>query len=254
MEKKLNINGVNGRYWKIKNPGVRKPLCHDAQKWISESRPIEGYGQGAYMTVEIRHDDQCGNGHNSFAITAEVRRPGGRDIEAGGCMHDEIAKVFPELAHLIKWHLVDTTGPMHYISNTTYHAGDRDHWGLRKGEKRQVKNGKTGVPCWELVAVVDGQEVPLRDVDRLVDSETQPQAPGLRYAPLWRVGEGKERQLDFARSVAVWPDATDEELCAPRAELAAALQARLPKLVADFRAAVESIGFEFEYISEEATV
>jgi hypothetical protein len=37
-------------------------------------------------------------------------------------MHEELAVVFPELAHLTKWHLVSTDGPMHYIANTTYHA------------------------------------------------------------------------------------------------------------------------------------
>jgi hypothetical protein len=97
----------------------------------------DSYGAGGKITVEIRHDDQCKNGHNSFAITATVlttesmRR---RDIAAGGCMHDEIAQVFPELAHLIKWHLSITDGPMYYIENTLYFAGDRDAWGRVAGE------------------------------------------------------------------------------------------------------------------------
>ena len=73
------------------------------------------------MTVQVRHDDQCGNGHNTFAITADII---GRGIEMGGCLHDDIREHFPEFAHLIKWHLASTDGPMHYIANTTYLASD----------------------------------------------------------------------------------------------------------------------------------
>jgi hypothetical protein len=57
-----------------------------------------------------------------------------KDWSMGGCIHDELTKYFPELAHLIKWHLCSTDGPMHYVSNTMYHASDRDHNGKRKGE------------------------------------------------------------------------------------------------------------------------
>ena len=76
-------------------------------------------GTPCKMTVQVRFDDECGNGHNTFAITADIR---GRFIDMGGCLHDEIREHFPELAHLIRWHLVSTDGPMHYIANTTYHA------------------------------------------------------------------------------------------------------------------------------------
>jgi uncharacterized protein Usg len=91
--------------------------------------PIEGYGKGAALWVTIRFDDECGNGHNTFAITGDVRVPRKRDIVAGGCLHDEIAKVFPELEKFIKWHLCATDGPMHYVANTVYHASDKDHNG-----------------------------------------------------------------------------------------------------------------------------
>jgi hypothetical protein len=43
----------------------------------------------------------------------------------------------------------------------------------------------------------------------------------------------------------VWPDATDEELSVPPEELKAKLEARLPGLLAEFRAAVESLGFVY---------
>ena len=54
-------------------------------------------GTPCKMTVQVRFDDECGNGHNTFAITADIR---GRFIDMGGCLHDEIREHFPELAHL----------------------------------------------------------------------------------------------------------------------------------------------------------
>jgi hypothetical protein len=143
-------------------------------------------GERYRITAEARHDDSCGNGHNSFAITGEIDRQAknGRWIEdMGGSIHAEIAKHFPELAPFIKWHLSSTDGPMHYIANTVYHASDCDHWGSPKG---------------------------------------------------------KEPDLGAARRCAVWPNATLDQL-ADKDTLAA----RLPSLLADFRADVESLGFTY---------
>ena len=151
-----------------------------------------------------------------------------------GCIHDHIAEHFPELRPYIKWHLCGLEQPMHYLANTIYHAGDRDHNGLLKGEKRQIINGRSGEPCWEMVAYLDGVRIPLYELKRLKDSAEPPtQVPTLAWEPLWRVGEGKERELDYARSSAIWPDATDEELTAPG--LKERLEARLPALMEEFR-------------------
>lgn len=95
-------------------------------------RPIAGYGRGAMLTAIVRHDDRCGNGQNTFSVTGEVRTPATRrgDIEAGGCLHDDIRKVFPELAEALQYHLCSApradgsdAGPMHYVENTMYHLG-----------------------------------------------------------------------------------------------------------------------------------
>lgn len=81
------------------------------------------------MTVELRYDDQCKNGHNSFAITGSIntlergKMSHGDSCIACGCIHDEIAKHFPFQKPLIQWHLFDDTGPMHYIANTLFHLG-----------------------------------------------------------------------------------------------------------------------------------
>ena len=195
-------------------------------------RPIKGYGTNASISVKLRFDDSCRNGHESFAITAEVRRPNQRDVEAGGCLHDDIAKVFPELAPLIKWHLTSTDGPMHYVANTCYHAGDRDCNGLRRGERKPIL-GPDKVPTW----------VPKITPEKYVKGTQQPVPVLVEYEPWCHEGEGKERDLAAARRCAVWPDATDEELCQECPELEAALKARLPALLAEFKQAMLEIGF-----------
>ena len=59
---------------------------------------------------------KCRNGHNSFAITATINesgKPRSQAFMAGGCLHDEVAEHFPELAPCIKWHHCSSDWPMH---------------------------------------------------------------------------------------------------------------------------------------------
>ena len=159
------INGVNGRAFAVHEPReIRGRRVHLSQTW----KAARVKSTSEHVTVEMRFDDSCKNGHQTFSITGETR-------DSFGCIHDTIVEVFPELAPLIKWHGCSTDGPMHYVANTVYLAGDRD--------------------------------------------------------------------LDAARRAAIWPDATDEQLSAEPAELRASLEARLPALLAEFRAAMESCGF-----------
>jgi len=171
---------------------LTKQFTHNGRKYI--------------IVAEVRHDDSCHNGYNTFTITGDVYRqpvvryPDGKirsEPVRCGCIHEEIAEHFPELRHLLRWHLCGTDGPMHYYDNTLYFAGDRDCWGLRKGEVN-----KSG-----------------------------------------RVGEGKERELDHARKSACWPEATDEELMAD--DLRGRLEDRLPAMLAEFQRDVEAFGFTF---------
>ena len=169
-----SINGVKGElFGAVAAPAA--PGTFSKQSWKSEARNVPGYGVGAKLAVKIRFDDQCKNGKNSFSITGEVVSRFGK-LLAGGCVHDTIAEVFPELAPLIKWHLADPSGPMHYLSNALHHATNRD--------------------------------------------------------------------LAAARECAVWPEATDEQLVAP--DLKEQLEARLPLLVAEFKAAVLAAGLAWE--------
>lgn len=195
------------------------------------------------LIASARYDDSCHNGYNSFSLTAEVWRATsqghiiGKDWIYGGCLHDEIIKHIPELAPYVKWHLTSSDGPMHYLENTLYNASERDCWGLLKGEFRPYR-AKDGVPRWS---------IPFQPAYALcnnsVESETEPAPVTLRYQREGRTGEGKARDLAGARVSAVWPEATDEELTAPNIE--ARLNARLPKLLEDFRQAMESLGFTY---------
>lgn len=222
-------------------------ILTENQVKICGPKAIMGYGAGGMIIAHVRYDDQCGNGHNTFSITGSIvtnasRRRG--DIEAGGCIHEEIAHHFPELAPFIKWHLCSSDFPLHYISNTLYLAGERDCWGLKKGEFRQhtsrgkyQHNGIEGVPNWRLEI---SEELP-RDVYQA----EKPAPVTLEWKAYGRTGEGKARELASARSTAIWPEATDEQLSQEPEALRAALMARHPALMAEFRAAVESLGFTY---------
>lgn len=163
---------------KTQNTALPASVLTKKQTKTFGPRSINCDGTPAWITATVRYDDECGNGHNSFSITAEiVAKDKRRGWLAGGCCHDEVAAAFPGLAPLIKWHLTSTDGPMHYEANTIYHA--------------------------------------------------------------------ESRNFAAARSGAVWPDATDAELSQEPEALRAQLRARLPALMADFKAAVESLGFTY---------
>lgn len=221
------------------------------QTFRSERRYFIEHNKRHAIWFTARFDDNCKNGHNDFSVTGEIwfanasGSPVGPDAIAAGCIHEEIAKHFPEVADILKWHLCGETGPMHYVANAVYLAGDRDHNGLRKGERRQIINGRTKLPAWQLVAVdANGAEIELHKLDRYVDAATQPKTfATLGYRPWCTEGEGKARDLDGARRMALWPDATDAELSVEPEELRAALAARLPSLLADFRAMIDASGF-----------
>jgi hypothetical protein len=212
------------------------------------------HGQQFRITVMVRHDDRCGNGHNTFSITCDIDRkgrgPSGAWLESsGGCCHDEVAKHFPELAPLIKWHGTSTDGPLHYVANTVHLASDRDCWGGRKGEPQWIKfyvrppGGHGLLVEWpEEDRRILGPKV--QEFDARDEAEGAASACGGEVVEwVTRFHEGKDRELDAARRAAIWPEATDEQLTAPG--LKERLEVRLPALLADFRAAVESLGLTY---------
>lgn len=177
-----------------------------------------------------------------FSITVDSWSPRNttlsqNSIQACGCQHDVVEKLFPELAPYIKWHLTSTEMPLHYITNTLYHAGDQDYRGLRAGEKRQLVNGRTKLPVWELVVRdSQGNRVNKFSYDSWVDMATCPtDVFTASYEPQWIVGEGKQREFEAARRSAVWPEATDEQLSLPKEELQKLLEDRHPMLMQQFQ-------------------
>lgn len=128
---------------KSTNPLLPPSILTKSQKKVLTKENVtytdkDGHEQKWRKVVcELRYDDDCNNGHNSFAITGDFWRAGNRDArnpDMGGCCHDDLAIVFPELAHWIQWHLVSSDGPMHYIANTLYYARTVDTDGKQPGD------------------------------------------------------------------------------------------------------------------------
>lgn len=202
---------------------------------------------------------------------------------AGGCLHDDIKEYAPELAPLIKWHLTSTDGPMHYVANTLYHASDRDCWGRAPGEVSRWDYGvrfnsvpvthkvdgkfwrflqnRHGTGEFQVVAIAHREEkyaphytfvgfgeewhqCPFREkflADEFCEAMNKCKVAFVKFPAAY--SKGKERELEFARSSAIWPEATDEQLCLPKEELKELLVARLPQLQADFKQAMLDCGF-----------
>lgn len=246
------INGVPGRAFNVitwegnGRAGAENEIAN--QQWVSERRTWTEGRDVLSMRVRMRHDDNCRNGNCTFSVTVDGFTNGRADW--GGAAHDSVREHFPELSDFLQWHLASTDGPMHYFANTIYHAGDRDHYGLRKGESRQVTN-RAGELLWklEMFELSTGEPVTLGAFQPFA-SHAGPEAPelghGLRWSPVLRIGEGKPRDLAAARSAAVWPDVSDSILCAEPSALRVALEARLPGLMARFRQTVIGAGFYFD--------
>lgn len=208
----------------------------------------------AALVVTVRWDDECRNGHNHFSVTGDLYRtpynamnkvtwiegksgepkPVGMRLESCGCLHEEIAAQFPELAPLIKYHLMSPKGPLHYFENTVFLAGDRDCWGYRADEQRR---DKAGLPMWQ-VPYAKSRELGFSStIVALAEKPCEEATPWLQ--------DGKPRELTLARSAACWPEATDAELCADPADLKQKLHVRLPSLLAEFQVEVQKLGFVY---------
>jgi hypothetical protein len=200
---------------------------YSSQTWVAKRCK----GRNA-LQVKIRFDDDCRNGHMSFAITADYYEKG--RLESCGCLHEDIAKWFPELVPLIKWHLVSTDYPLHYVANTVYHAdqhGPTHAWVYYTGKADPLGFEDTKE---RVVAYKKAEEA------KRAEGE-----PGYRIQ--WDEKTAKTANFDHARSSAVWPEATDAELSVGKESLTAALTARLPALMAEFRKTMTDVcGFDWK--------
>jgi hypothetical protein len=286
-ESAINLFGIEARAFNVVADDETGRIRN--QK-IGATRYYRENGTDYRITVTARFDDEFKNGHESFSLTAGIyRKERGRWAEDSfGCQHEIIAREFPELAHLIKWHLTSTDGPMHYLANAAYLAGDRDHNGRAAGEPssygyavsfdevpmlhpvkesffKYLQERCTSAGGFITVAIAHNREPggyafdpkytlagyaekwhecpfdTLAEAESFAASLNDCAVHFHKYATAYSTG--KARELEAARRVAVWPDATDEELSAPREVLVAALMARLPALMAAFEADMRAAGF-----------
>lgn len=94
----------------------------------TSTRAIPSWDKDAIITVDAKAYTLGENLHPYFSITANIVTPASkrrRDIDAGGCLHDEILRLWPQLAPIVALHLSDanTGEPMHAESNAVYWAG-----------------------------------------------------------------------------------------------------------------------------------
>jgi len=246
-------------------------------------------GKQGRIEVSIRYDDQCGNGHNSFAITGTIfshpTSSANRYYAAGGCLHEEIVKHFPELKPFIKWHLTSSDGPTYYVANTLYHARDTDTEGRKAGdvtkyqevllfndlpiEFKQMERGFFEFlrDCKSDFSDLDIEPIE-HDNDTTSGYQFDPKYTFKGFANVWHYcpfdkwteahnfmlalqnnkphfkqvpcewAKAVKPNLKAARSSAVWPDATLEQL-----QDEEQLKARLPALMEQFTHDMELLGF-----------
>lgn len=81
------------------------------------------------MDATIGLSDECGNRCSHFSLTSNVYlvvNSGALRHESGGCNHDEILRVFPELKPFASLHLCDCHGaPMYAVANGSYIMRER---------------------------------------------------------------------------------------------------------------------------------
>jgi len=80
----------------------------------------------ANCIIKIRLNDECKNGHQDFSVTATFWEIGktrnDRNMICGGCCHEEILKIRPDLKQFTDLHLCDFNGvPMYAEANGFYH-------------------------------------------------------------------------------------------------------------------------------------
>jgi hypothetical protein len=231
-ESAVNVLGVDARAFAV----IAEDSGRIRNQQIKAIRYYTKEGRKYRITARLRFDDELKNGHESFAITANIRESDGTywREHSGGCCHDEIARQFPEWAPLIKWHLCSTDGPMHYVANTLYHADEHgpDHaWVYFTGPSDPLG--------------IEGKKERLLGYEKADKALAAECLPGYRVE--WDKKTAKVANFDHARSTAVWPEATVEQLRSK-----AALEARLPALLDAFKAAMLSAGFLYPELIAQA--
>lgn len=86
-----------------------------------------GYKRGSIITATVHLVHLDGNQRPYFSATGNIATKAERDrgdFQAGGCIHEEILRYFPDLAPVVAVHLADDDGvPMYAVENGAYHLG-----------------------------------------------------------------------------------------------------------------------------------
>lgn len=123
--------------------------------------------------VKITLADDCRNGHEDFSITADVDEKDARGIwreYMGGCCHDHILSLRPDLKPFVDLHLSTWQGvPMHAVSNAWYwFAGIfPDNFG-EKYSGATGSSGKSADECRRIFA--EHLRITPQEVQALIDS------------------------------------------------------------------------------------
>ena len=129
----VGTNATNSKENKTMNTTVRKNV-----DGVKTFRKVYAKNGTTYrLLAKVRYGDALNNGHNTLAVTADLDRKAGNGQwieDSGGCIHDLIAKHFPQLKDAIRFHLVSTDGPTHYPQNALFFAGQKDCWGRAPGD------------------------------------------------------------------------------------------------------------------------
>jgi len=193
-------------------------------------------GERLRVTAELRWWDDY------FSISSAGY--GGPNLDCSlifGTHYSLISKAIPEIAHMVKYNQMRKTGPEKesYIRDTMFLAGSLDVKGLLKGEKRQAISYYEKLPRWHLRPIDDeGNEIESPLPSTCCKEEKPTKTFKMGFVPVIDIGIGHEPDLEAARSSAVWPEATLEQLRDKEA-----LESRLPALINQFKTDLENLGF-----------
>jgi hypothetical protein len=136
--------------------------------WVKKNVRAKKYDKhGETYDIEVTYGlyQPYGNKYPYFSITGVIKKQDSsgfwRDV-ACGMIHADIAKQFPELSPLLKWHLASSMGePMHYTVSGRYWYGQIGKPKKNPSDPDPEKAFKRTV----VFGTVEGDEMPTGDVD-----------------------------------------------------------------------------------------
>lgn len=158
-------------------PGTTFP---EHMHWFTATKPYPAYGPRHTIKVEAGLHYLTGNQLPYFVVGAEIGRPDARDCDACGCLHEDVLKLWPELAPIVALHLSDSDGkPMHAEANSWYelagHYGGADEK-YHAGNSKRRYGGQYREPTPEecLVNFARYVRIPLEQARELAQQWARP--------------------------------------------------------------------------------